>query len=61
MAGITNISFLTRPVQGYDNGGEIVNPNTAAQDLGISDSLTQDTITTFKPAQYLKNLIDQQV
>jgi len=61
MAGITNISFLTRPVQGYDNGGEIVNPNTAAQDLGISDSLTQDTITTFKPAQYLKNLVDQQV
>ena len=61
MPGITDISFLTRPVQGYDNGGEIVKPNTAAQDLGISDSLTQDTITTFKPAQYLKNLIDQQV
>ena len=52
MAGITDIRFLTRPVRGYAGGDLVINPPTAAEELGISTN----PITTFRPGEYLKNL-----
>ena len=52
MAGITDIGFLTRPVRGDAGGDLVINPPTAAEELGISTN----PITTFRPGEYLKNL-----
>ena len=52
MAGIADIRFLTRPVRGYAGGDLVINPPTAAEELGISTN----PITTFNAGEYLKNL-----
>ena len=52
MAGIADIRFLTRPVRGYAGGDLVINPPTAAEELGISTN----PITTFNAGEYFKNL-----
>ena len=50
MAGIADIRFLTRSVRGYAGGDLVVNPPTAAEDLGISK------VKTIFMEEYGKNL-----
>ena len=52
MAGIADIRFLTRPVRGYAGGDLVINPPTAAEELGISD------VKTPFMEEYAKNLED---
>ena len=52
MAGIFDIGFLTRPVRGYAGGDLVINPPTAAEELGISD------VKTPFMEEYAKNLED---
>ena len=52
MAGIADIGFLTRPVRGYAGGDLVINPPTAAEELGISD------VKTPFMEEYAKNLED---
>ena len=54
MAGITDIGFLTRPVRGYAGGDLVINPPTAAEELGISSDLRG--IRTFDFDEFLKSI-----
>ena len=54
MAGIADIGFLTRPVHGYAGGDLVINPPTAAEELGISSDLRG--IRTFDFDKFLKSI-----
>ena len=54
MAGIFDIGFLTRPIRGYAGGDLVINPPTAAEELGISSDLRG--IRTFDFDEFLKSI-----